>query len=308
MPGPSSSTVSTPAATRTVTRAVGRAPLGGVVEQVGDRALEGRGLADHPPRGDGHVEVEPRCPAADPDQGPVDHLGQVDRLDHVGQRLVAGQLDQVADEGGQLLDLGADVVEQLGARLGRQAGHAARVLVGLGEQVEVGAQGRERGAELVAGVGHQPPLPVPGRRDGGEQLVEGRGEPGDLVVALDRERGEVLGAGDLLDGRGEAAYGPQAVAGHRPAGECRGDHPGDAEEQHHEAQLGQRPLLRLEGLRDHQRLAGRAGRDGDDAVAGRRPPRSCGCWTRSRRRRPPARARPARSSGPGRRSATGGRR
>ena len=51
---------------------------------------------------------------------PVDELGQVDRLDHVGQRLVAGQLDQVADQGGELLDLGVHVLEQLGARLGRE--------------------------------------------------------------------------------------------------------------------------------------------------------------------------------------------
>ena len=43
------------------------------------------------------------------------------------------------------------------------------------------------------------------------------GEAGHLVAALDRDRVELLGAGDLLDGGGQAAYGTQAVAGHRPA-------------------------------------------------------------------------------------------
>ena len=37
--------------------------------------------------------------------------------------------------------------------------------VGLGQQVEVGAQRGQRGAELVAGVGDQPALPVAARRE-----------------------------------------------------------------------------------------------------------------------------------------------
>ena len=138
----------------------------------------------------------------------VDDVGEVDLADHAGHRLVAGQLDQVADQGAQLLDLGADVVEQLEARLGRQR----RVALGLAEQVEVGAQRGERRAQLVAGVGHQPALPVARRGEREQHLVERRGQAGDLVVALDPQRRQVLGAGDALDRGGEAAY--------RAAGRC----------------------------------------------------------------------------------------
>ena len=71
-------------------------------------------------------------------------------------------------------------VEQLGPGVGRAADAP-----GLGEQVDVGAQRGERRAQLVAGVGDQPALPVPGGGERGEHLVERRRQPGDLVVALD---------------------------------------------------------------------------------------------------------------------------
>ena len=77
---------------------------------------------------------------------------------HRAGRLVARELHQVADQRGQLLDLRAHVVEQLGAGLGRQR----RVHSAWREQVEVGAQRGERRPQLVAGVGHQPTLPVAG--------------------------------------------------------------------------------------------------------------------------------------------------
>ena len=57
------------------------------------------------------------------------------------------------------------------------------------EQVEVGAQRGERRTQLVAGVGDQLPLPVARGGERGEHLVERRGQAGDLVVALDRQRG-----------------------------------------------------------------------------------------------------------------------
>ena len=184
--------------------------------------------------------------------GPVDELGEVDRLDDVGQRLVTGQLDEVADQGGELLDLGAHVVEQLGPRL-RPGGRA--LAVGLAEQVEVGAQRGERRAQLVAGVGDQLPLAVPGRGERREHLVERGGQAGDLVVALDRQRAQVLGAGDVLDRGGEPADRAQAVAGHPPAREAGADHAGEAEEEHHDAELGEQVLLRVQRLRDHHGAA-----------------------------------------------------
>ena len=140
----------------TVTTPVRRAPLRGVVEQVGDRALERRRLAGDLPGVEVDVEVQAGRPPAHPVQRALDDVGEVDRLELGRDRLVAGQLGQVADERGELLDLEPDVVHQLGAGLRRQPAAG----VGLGEQVEVGAQGGERGAQLVAGVGDQLALPV----------------------------------------------------------------------------------------------------------------------------------------------------
>ena len=68
----------------------------------------------------------------------------------------AGELGQVADQRGQLVHLGAYVVQQLLPVLGAQAA----ALVRLGEQVEVGPDARQRRPQLVPGVADQPPLPV----------------------------------------------------------------------------------------------------------------------------------------------------
>ena len=227
------------------------APLRGVVQEVGDRALETGTLADDVPGRHLDVEGESRCAAADPGDHPVDELGHVDRLDDVGQRLVAGQLHEVADEGGELLDLGVHVVEQLGPRLRRQSDTVGAV--DLAEQVEVGAQRGERRAQLVAGVGDELTLAVPRGGERREHLVERRGQAGQLVAALHRQRAQVLGAGDVLGGVGEPSYRAQAVAGHGPAGEAGPDHAGEAEEQHHGAELGEQCLLGVERLRDHHR-------------------------------------------------------
>ena len=59
-------------------------------------------------------------------------------------------------------------------------------LVGLGEQVDVGAQRGQRCTQLVAGVGDQAALALAGGVEGGQHLVERGRQPGDLVVALDR--------------------------------------------------------------------------------------------------------------------------
>ena len=280
------------------------APLGGVVEQVGHGPLQAAGVAGEPPRLGRAVERHARCPPAYPRQRPVDDVLEVDRLhDGRGHRVVAGQLDQVADQRGQLADLGAYVLDQLGP------GVLGEVGPGLGEQVEVGAQRGERGPQLVPGVGDQPALPVAGGGERGEHVVEGGGQPRDLVVALDGERPEVLGAGDALDRTGEPPDRPQPVARHRPAGGTGGDDTGDPEDQHHRPELGQRLPLRLQRLREHQRLPGHPRGHGDDAVVlAVLRPRSCGRSRRcaARRRRAPARR--AGGSGPGRRSGSAGRR
>ena len=163
--------------------------------------------------------------------------------------------------------------------------------VGLGQQVEVGAQRGQRGAQLVAGVGDQLALPGLGGRQRGEHRVERLREPGHLVVALDRDRVEPLGAGDVLDGVGEPAYRPQAVAGHRPAGQSGADHPGEAEEQHHQAEPVEHLVGRLQRLGQDQRLAV-VGRHRDHPVA------LAVEVDRARRPRLPCPARPATSPRP----------
>ena len=98
--------------------ALRRAPLGGVVEQVGDRPLEAAGVADDPPRVEVDVEGHALRATAYARHRPLDDVGEVHLGDHPGRGLVARELDEVADERAELLDLAADVVEQLepGAR------------------------------------------------------------------------------------------------------------------------------------------------------------------------------------------------
>src|SRR5690242_4369619 len=92
---------------------VGRAPLHGVVDEVGDRALERCRLTDDPPRFGVDLEAESTPASSYARDSPVDDLGQVDLLHDREDGLVAGQLDQVTDQGRHLLDLRAYVVEQL---------------------------------------------------------------------------------------------------------------------------------------------------------------------------------------------------
>jgi hypothetical protein len=192
-------------------------------------------------------------------------VAEVDPFHDRRGRCLAGQLGQVADQRGQLLDLAADVVEELGPRRGIQVRPPG--LVGLGEQVDVGAQRRQRGAQLMTRVGHQPSLPLARGVECDQHLVERGGQPGDLVVALDRHRGQVLGARDALDRRRQVAYRTEPVARHDPAGETGDQDPQAAEEQGHDAQLGQQLVAFVQWLQQHHGTTLVAGdRDGDHPV------------------------------------------
>src|SRR3979409_1413744 len=99
MPGPSSSTVRVPWLSRIRT-----VPAGGLHFT----ALSSR-LVTGPSSGAGPPPAPPSarsCPGA----RPLDDLGEVDLLDDGPERLVAGELDEVAHEVGHLLELEADVV------------------------------------------------------------------------------------------------------------------------------------------------------------------------------------------------------
>ena len=67
------------------------------------------------------------------------------------------------------------------------------------ERLDVGPQGGERGAQLVRGVGDQPPLRRLGALERGHHLVEAGGQAAELVVAADLDPvGEVVGPRHLL--------------------------------------------------------------------------------------------------------------
>ena len=91
--------------------------------------------------------------------------------------LVAGELDQVADERAQLLQLGDQVRAQPVAVAG--VGRAAA-----GEHLEVGAQARERRAQLVRGVGDELALCALRTLERLEHGVERGRQARDLVLAL----------------------------------------------------------------------------------------------------------------------------
>src|SRR5204863_7488345 len=114
--------------------------------------------------------------------------------------LVAREVDEVGDEGGEALHLRDEVLEQLLA-LDRIGGLAAR------EELEVRAQARERRAQLVRRVGDELPLLSQRHLERREHGVEAAGEARDLIAARERDTArEVTRARDLLDRRRESAH------------------------------------------------------------------------------------------------------
>jgi hypothetical protein len=176
------------------------APFAGVVEQVRDGSLDPVSLAAN----QGRLELGPdgqrrRTPAQ-----PVDRVGG-DRVEPhfpglgVGPR-AAGELDDVADERGELVELLDHV-------------RAQRLAVGLGEavlvahQLEVCADRCDRGAQLVGSVGDELALRAHRAFKRVERLVERAGETGELVAADDLQAlvlDPLRSGGDRLRLAGEA--------------------------------------------------------------------------------------------------------
>ena len=190
------------------------AEFGGVVKQVGHRALEPVGHGDDPGRGDVRGELDPR-----PVQpGTVHHvLGQrvpVQLLEGRGGFFSPRELHGVGDQAGQVVDPEQD--------RGDQPFPVVRVeQFDFAQHLDVGAQGGERGAQLVRGVGDELALPVGGVLHGAEHGVEADREPAKLVAVgpvarVDAVR-QVAGRGYPLGRLGQLADRAQRGAGYPPA-------------------------------------------------------------------------------------------
>ncbi len=211
-----------------------RVPLRGVVEQVGDGAVEPRGHALDQRRlelgGEGDARRVSACPLDRGRDQPVEPY-VLDR-GRVG-RVVAGELDQVADERGQLLELRHQVGAQPRAVAGVRRPAA-------GEYLEVGPQRGQRRAQLVRGVGDELALRALGALERFEHRVERGREPRDFVLALGLDPArEVARRGDVLGGLGELRDRPDRGAGGEPR-----EH--DGERDPHQCERAERPAQRAE--------------------------------------------------------------
>jgi hypothetical protein len=156
-------------------------------------------------------------PTPDPLHGRVQrgiqaHRGALDA------RILTSEDDELTHEFGHLPQLGGNAGQQCLA-LVRGQGPAASLAAN--EQVHVGPQAGERGAQLVSGISDELRLPGASLGEGGDHGVEGVCEPGNLVVSMTRWDldldVEILGARHVLDGSGEPAKRAQPGACHDQA-------------------------------------------------------------------------------------------
>ena len=161
---------------------------------------------------------------------------------------VQRELDQVCDEAVELVDL-VDHGTRDGVLL--VLPHPAAF-----EQLGIRADARQRGAELVGRVGDQPALRGQRAIEGDEHLVEGRSEARDLVVAflVEPDR-EVTGAGDVLDGPGQAPHGCKRLLGDPATDRDREQHGAERDDRQDEPQPAERCLVVGQRSGDLKRLA-----------------------------------------------------
>ena len=196
--------------------------------------------------------------------GRAGEIGERDRFDRlligVG---VAREGHQLGDEVGELVHLEADALGDLAALVVVEA-------LGAGEQLGVGLQARQRGAQLVARVGDEPLLAgaavgerVDHRREAGGQAADlARAALGDLGV-------ELAGLGDALGGVAQAGDRSDEPHGQEPA-EDRGEHDAaERVEREAEPERVEDVVQLVETAPESQHRAVGPG-DGDHPVAGAR--------------------------------------
>ena len=125
--------------------------------------------------------------------------------------VAAGELGQVTDEVGELLQLHEDVVDEYGPVLGAQFVDAA-------DHLEVRPEAGQRCPQLVRRVEHQLALGAARGLEGLEQSVEGATEAAELVGAAGGEAArDVRRLRHVLHAVGERVQGNEGGARHDPA-------------------------------------------------------------------------------------------
>src|SRR5262245_33250081 len=157
----------------------GRTPLGRVVQDVGDRSFECGCISFYDPGSELHIDGETRCATFNPIDRSLADLCEILRLALGSSRVVPGKLDEVLNQNRELLTLSVDIGKKLTTVLVGQAAASCA----LDEEVEIGAQARKGGPQLMPCVGHQLLLALSGTRQGCEHRVEARRQPGQLVVS-----------------------------------------------------------------------------------------------------------------------------
>src|SRR5712691_4369849 len=175
----------------------GRAVLRGVVEKIGDRPCDADLHAIDRGRHRGHVKPDTGVPEPHVIDDFVDDVFEAQFLERHRGVLVARDLYQVVEERGHPLHLSNEVTEEL-LPLDRIFGLPAF------QELEICAKARERGAELVRGIGDELALRAKRHLELPEHRVEARTETAELVAAFRRDTpGEIPRAGDFLDRGGE---------------------------------------------------------------------------------------------------------
>jgi hypothetical protein len=216
---------------RDLDRTVGWAPRRRIVQEVPNGPGDPDRVSRHDARHDVDLDRRVRRAAFEALDVGTNHLIQANVLE-LGRLLgTAGELDDVVDDGCEVLQLHPDVGDQQSS-FGWVGQAAAR------EQVDVGANAGQWRPELVRGIGDELPLFGDRTLQRAEHLVEPRGKTPDLVLCtgLLDPKGQIAGLAHALGGVGQAGDRRRSRAGDRHTEPDRERHAGgDQDHQHHES-------------------------------------------------------------------------